>query len=81
MRCCFGCPVFVLKVVSAQVLFSCLDKRFTAPSVLHGVDRLGREAVVTPGSAHGRESLTLKGAGRVCRQETDISTEQESKRG
>lgn len=30
--------------------------RFTAPSVLHAVDRLGREAAVTPGSACSSET-------------------------
>lgn len=51
-----------------------LEEKFTAPSVLHAVDRLGREAVVTTGSTHGRvregereaereggERLTFKG--------------------
>lgn len=64
--------VFFLKVscgtffwwLSAQFLFL-LEEKFTAPSVLHAVDRLGREAVVTTGSTHSRERererLTFKG--------------------
>lgn len=31
-------------------------KRFAAPSVLHAMDRLGRETVVTPGSAQTTET-------------------------
>lgn len=46
---------------SSDFFFFFLEERFTAPSVLHAVDRLGREAVVTTGSAHSRERLTFKG--------------------
>lgn len=55
-----------------------LEEKFTAPSVLHAVDRLGSEAVVTTGSTYSRErargggGTDFQGAGRVCRQETAI---------
>lgn len=44
---------------SAQIFLDCF--LLTAPSELHAVDRLGREVVVTTGSAHSGERLTLKG--------------------
>lgn len=59
-----GRPVRFFEAVSSDFFFffgASLEERFTAPSVLHAVDRLGREAVVTTGSAHSRERLTFKG--------------------
>lgn len=62
--------------------FYCHEERLTAPSELHAVDRLGREVVVTTGSAHSRERETdFEGAGRVCRQEIAIQQSTNAKTG
>lgn len=54
-----------------------LKRRFTAPSVLHAVDRAGEGGSGDDWQCAQQRERLSKGAGRVCRQET----EQKSKDG
>lgn len=57
--------------------FFFLKRRFTAPSVLHAVDRAGEGGSGDDWQCAQQRERLSKGAGRVCRQET----EQKSKDG
>lgn len=54
-----------------------LRRNLRPPSVLHALDRLGREAVVTTGSAHSRDT-DFQGARQSLRAGNNHATEQTS---
>lgn len=65
-------PLFVSFYISFL-----LRRNLRPPSVLHALDRLGREAVVTTGSAHSRDT-DFQGARQSLRAGNNHATEQTS---